>query len=442
MFKKIIFSSLIFLLFSSPSFAFVTSDIINNSIPADMKGYNYDFDVLLMDFIIPDNTGNPDVLRSLTVYNTRSANDTDISKISLWSDNGDNLWQGYMIDNKITNAVKIDSRRWAFLNLNTVIPVGGLHVYISAETDVDITTDQRMQFAIDKLIDANSNGAYESGDAGLFVESYNDGPVNGSFISNFVYSLENRTGDMLPPKVAISNIKTGDIFEISDKFLVSGFAKDRMRGETNSLRISLTPVESNPVWNDVNSLSAYFATWDYTFSNLTVGDYNLQTFALDGYGNSVISEAITIKFIESIIKSEEPIAPAEPKTPIVPEEKQKPANINDGNLVRATGDHKVYVINGNYKRWIQSPEIFNYYGHFNFSIVKEISKNDLEYYVESWLVRVDEDEKVFEINGDGTKHWINMTAEQFTESGRKWDMVYIINQQERNFYETGASVTK
>lgn len=439
--KKIIFSSLVFLLSAIPVFAFVSSDIKDNSSYSDIRVYNYDFDILLIDVVIPDNAGEQDILQALTVYNTRSADDTDISKVTLWTDDGDGVWQGYMIDNKIADAVKIDSRRWVFTNLNVVIPVGGLHIYVSAETDTDVTTDQRMQFSIDRLIDANSDGAYNSGDVGLFVESDNDGPVGDGFVSNFVYSLENRSGDMLPPKAAISNIKNGDSFEITDEFVISGFSKDRMRGATSSVRISLVSTGNDPNWKDANSLTANFATWDYAYFNLAVGDYNLQTFVSDGDGNSVISDLITISFTEPIIEPEEPVEPEEPTEPEVPEI-QKPANVNDGDLVRAVGDYKVYIASGNYRRWIQSAEIFNYYGHFNFAVVKEVSRSELEYYTESWLIRADGDKKVYEVNGDGTKHWINMTAEKFTQSGRDWKMVYIVNEQERDFYVTGADVLK
>lgn len=440
--KKIIFCGIIFLLSALPILAFESSDIKDNSSYSDTKAYNYDFDILLMDFVVPNNAGESDVLQALTVYNTRSADDTDISEVTLWTDDGDGVWQGYMVDNEIADAVKIDSRRWTFTNLSVSIPVGGLHIYVSAETDTDVTTDRRMQFKIDRLIDENLDGAYDSGDVGLFVESDNDGPVDDGFVSNFVYSLENRSGDVLPPKAAISNIKTGDSFELADEFVVSGFSKDRMRGATSSVRISLVPAGNSPVWKDANSLTTNFATWDYTYFNLVVGDYDLQTFVSDGDGNSVISDLMTINFIESVVEPEEPVEPETPAEPTEPEEPeiQKPAGVNDGDLVRAVGDYKVYVINGDYKRWIQSAEIFDFYGHLSFAVVKEITKQELESYSESWLVRANGDKKVYEVNSDGTKHWINITAEEFTASGRSWDMIYIINEQERDSYVTGADV--
>ncbi len=64
----------------------------------------------------------------------------------------------------------------------------------------------------------------------------------------------------------------------------------------------------------------------------------------------------------------------------------------------------------------------------------------LNSYSDSYLVRAFNDEKVYEINGDGTRHWLDMTPEKFSSTGRLWDMVYIINQSELSWYEEGANV--
>ncbi len=116
------------------------------------------------------------------------------------------------------------------------------------------------------------------------------------------------------------------------------------------------------------------------------------------------------------------------------------AAIADGSLIRATGDYKVYIVNGTYKRWIQSADIFKFYGHLGFAVVQDVAPSVRDSYTDSWMVRADGDIKVYEINGDGTKHWLNMTAEEYALTGHKWDMVYIINTLERDWYATGAEV--
>ena len=123
-------------------------------------------------------------------------------------------------------------------------------------------------------------------------------------------------------------------------------------------------------------------------------------------------------------------------------------SLPDGSLIRAEGSYKVYIIKGPpsansgqaYKRWIQSAEIFDFYGHLNFAIVNILSVETAELYTDAWLVRAAGDSKVYEINGDGTRHWLDISAAEFSASGRLWDMVYIIDKAELNWYVEGASV--
>jgi len=117
-------------------------------------------------------------------------------------------------------------------------------------------------------------------------------------------------------------------------------------------------------------------------------------------------------------------------------------NYADGSLIRAAGDYRVFVINGKYKRWIQSPTIFAAYPHFKWQNIIEVTPVQLNWYQDAWLIRADGDARVWEVNGDLTKHWLNMSAEQFSQSGRYWDMVFIINKTERDLYKTGAQVLK
>lgn len=115
-------------------------------------------------------------------------------------------------------------------------------------------------------------------------------------------------------------------------------------------------------------------------------------------------------------------------------------NLPDSSLIRAKGDYKVYVTTGKHKRHILNPQVFGMYGHFKWAEIVELSPEEAALYKESALVRADGDGKVYEMNADGTKHWLNISAESFSLSGRTWDSVFIINSQERDFYLTGADV--
>jgi len=123
------------------------------------------------------------------------------------------------------------------------------------------------------------------------------------------------------------------------------------------------------------------------------------------------------------------------------EEDDKPIiSYPEGSLLRAIGDYKVYIIKGKYKRWIQTAEIYNHYGHLTWDDIINVNPSVLAGYQEAWMIRADGDKKVYELNADGTKHWLNMTAEQFVLTGHKWEMVYIVNNWERDFYNIGSDV--
>jgi len=127
-------------------------------------------------------------------------------------------------------------------------------------------------------------------------------------------------------------------------------------------------------------------------------------------------------------------------TSVSEEEATVPTTISEGDLIRASNDYKVYIVKGIYKRWIQTASIFDCYGHLSFDAVQEVSPATRDSYTNAWLVRADGYPEVYEINGDMSKHWLNMTAEQFVASGRSWDMVYIINLCELNLYTTGDNI--
>ena len=112
----------------------------------------------------------------------------------------------------------------------------------------------------------------------------------------------------------------------------------------------------------------------------------------------------------------------------------------EGSLLRAKGDFKVYTTKGKYIRHILKPEIFDFYGHLGFNKIIEVDPLIIEEYAKSYLVRADGDYKVYEINDDLTRHWLNVSAESFVLSGRKWGMVYVINVQERDYYQSGEDI--
>lgn len=122
--------------------------------------------------------------------------------------------------------------------------------------------------------------------------------------------------------------------------------------------------------------------------------------------------------------------------------------INEGDLIRGSDGIKVYIVNAlGFKRHIFNPAVFDMYQHFSWESIKEVSQGVADSYQTSDLYRSLEDPKVYsleEVNeaaGIATKHHIEMTPEQFLAEGYVWNQVFIVNDQERDYYETGAPLT-
>ena len=135
------------------------------------------------------------------------------------------------------------------------------------------------------------------------------------------------------------------------------------------------------------------------------------------------------------------ILPSPIPTPANPAPAVNP-NYLDGTLIRAKGDYRVYVIKGQNKRWLQRPEVLTVYPHLGWQSIIEVTPAERDYYQDVWLIRAEGDFKVYEINGDFSKHWLNISAGQFTSSGRQWDMVFTVNQAEKDLYTTGAEALR
>ena len=117
---------------------------------------------------------------------------------------------------------------------------------------------------------------------------------------------------------------------------------------------------------------------------------------------------------------------------------QKYAN---STLIRAEGDTKVWIITNGFKRYVVSPKVLGFYGHLKNAPIINVPKAELDQYSLAAWVRYVNSPKVYEVNDDATKHWLDMSAEDFYNTGRRWEAVFIINKAENDFYKTGVNVT-
>ena len=124
-------------------------------------------------------------------------------------------------------------------------------------------------------------------------------------------------------------------------------------------------------------------------------------------------------------------------------------DLREGDLIRGPDGIKVYIINDKgYKRHIFNPAIFNMYGHLKWGNIKEVSQVTLDLYAVSDLYRADSDPKVYsleeidEVRGVAIKHWLDMTPAKFGAEGYVWGQVFVVNEKERDYYQTGNPIIR
>jgi hypothetical protein len=129
------------------------------------------------------------------------------------------------------------------------------------------------------------------------------------------------------------------------------------------------------------------------------------------------------------------------------------STIADGDIIQCKSSadpNAVYIVklvNGKkYIRHIVSLTIFNHYKHLKWENLKQVGS--LAPYAMSGWVRVSTGkdgapsagDKVYEINGDQSKHWIDMTAQQFLAHGGSNEAIFSVNEGEMDLYKNGAAV--
>ena len=81
------------------------------------------------------------------------------------------------------------------------------------------------------------------------------------------------------------------------------------------------------------------------------------------------------------------------------------ATFADGDLVREADEFDVYIVklvgDKMFKRLILNPDVFNMYGHLEWTDIQVVDDGTLTTYTTSELVRADGDEKVYKLYPDG-----------------------------------------
>ena len=115
--------------------------------------------------------------------------------------------------------------------------------------------------------------------------------------------------------------------------------------------------------------------------------------------------------------------------------------LKDGVLIKKATENETYVIEGKYKRYLR-PEIIALYGHLDAVKAIEVDEATFHSYTTANYVRYVNEEQVYAVWPDGTKHWLNITPQQWDASGRDWGAIFIINDLEINNYKTGVDIIR
>jgi len=115
--------------------------------------------------------------------------------------------------------------------------------------------------------------------------------------------------------------------------------------------------------------------------------------------------------------------------------------LKDGVLIKKATENETYVIEGKYKRYLR-PEIIALYGHLDAAKAIEVDEATFHSYTTANYVRYINEEQVYAVWPDGTKHWLNITPQQWDASDRDWNAIFIINDLELNTYKTGAEIIR
>ncbi|MDP3697756.1 MAG: hypothetical protein Q8R55_07155 [Candidatus Taylorbacteria bacterium] len=115
--------------------------------------------------------------------------------------------------------------------------------------------------------------------------------------------------------------------------------------------------------------------------------------------------------------------------------------LKDGALIRKRGEKETYVIWGKYKRYL-TPGVIALYGHLNSANAIEVEPEIFHSYTTSNYVKYINDERVYAVWPDESKHWLNITPQQWDASNRDWGAIFTINDLELNFYKTGVDIIR
>jgi len=273
----------------APYFVFAEgAEVALNQVDEYDYFYPQTFDNLVLDFkIIP---ADDDILESLVIKNKGTALYlSEIEKIVLHADNGNNVFDNYAIDKEIAEAsYDYTNLVWFFNDLDELIPAEGKNFYVTVKTKRNGTNNKSFQFSIPAYLDSNDNGQYDIGDTGVFLNSGVELPTEQLFNQKAV-AYRSTTVDIYKPVTVMTNLEDGQVIK-DESFTIVGQSRDQGGSYPEFLQVCI-----NDDCQSVNNFASYFSSWEYEWNNIVEGEYLIYTKTRDFNNNTEQTEPISVQ---------------------------------------------------------------------------------------------------------------------------------------------------
>jgi len=411
--KKIIFIAAVLLFL--PAIAFgagnsVSVDYYQTSMPDYF--YPRTFDNLVLDFKI--NPSGGDTLKTLVVKNEGLARNLyEIEKVVLWADAGGIGFSGFAVDDRLAEAVYDSTNNfWVFDNLNYAIDAGGREFFVTVESWYNGTVNKGLKFSIPAYFDNNSNGQYDRGDTGVYLQSGLTFPLS-TFINEDQSAYRASTVDSFAPVSVIENLSEGEVIN-TDSFTIIGHSKDQGGSFPDIVNVCI-----DNVCNLAQNTGSYYDSWSYEWNNISEGEHIIYVRATDFNNNSASTGTTAVEFVKPVVEPEPEPEPT-PEEPVV-----EAIDYTIGRWVKLADATAVYFLdNKNTRHAYPTQSVWESYFGKDFSTVETIGATEMAGYAlgnnvpfkPGILMKIPSVPKVYKIEANGVIRWItteNLAKELF-----------------------------
>jgi len=216
----------------------------------------------------------------------------------------------------------------------------------------------------------------------------------------------------------------------------------------STTRKQVSPQDNTPVYLNVfdpdrDELEAEWTTTGGKISLLTPlgparwtapktpGDYTIQVKVSDNKrGSNPVSASLTIRVLPGIPK-------------VIPEDDHTIYTRLVG-LVKEEGSEDIYLVKEEgetyYKRIVVSTDVISFYPDLDINLIQSVPRGVLNDYITTDWIRGKERFKVYKVNPDKSKQWLNMEWETFLSLGGLEEAVFRVSEEEIIFYPSGPDI--